>query len=215
MSSVYLRAAGVLLAVLVLAGCGGGDGEEPQKVAETADLTQYEVASFDFSVGVPPRWETVSADERPSEEEIEELFGDDPQLRPFLDAMAGHDSLIKFVALDPESTGGFPTNLNVVVESPPAGATRDQYFEATRGQIDQLLSGVDVQFEEVSLPAGQALRVAYEHSRTPNRMRVATLHYVLFEDGTGYTLTFTTLAEERSSRTDEFERSARSFELTG
>jgi hypothetical protein len=46
MSSVYLRAAGVLLAVLVLAGCGGGDGEEPQKVAETADLTQYEVASL-------------------------------------------------------------------------------------------------------------------------------------------------------------------------
>jgi len=46
-------------------------------------------------------------------------------------------------------------------------------------------------------------------------MRVAALHYVLFEDGTGYTLTFTTLPDERSSRTDEFERSARSFRITG
>jgi len=43
MSSVYLRATGVLLAVLVLTGCGGDGGEEAQKVGETADLAQYEV----------------------------------------------------------------------------------------------------------------------------------------------------------------------------
>lgn len=201
--------------MLVLAGCGGDDGEEPQKVGETADLTQYEVASAGFSVGVPRRWETVSADDRPSAEELEEVFGDDPALRPFLDAMAGEDSLIKFMALDPDAAGGFPTNLNVVVESPPAGVTREQYFEATRGQIEQLFSSTDVEFDQVSLPAGEALRLSYDHSKTPNGVQVAVVQYVLFEGGTGYTLTFTTLPGERSSRTSEFERSARSFRVGG
>jgi hypothetical protein len=213
MSSVYLRAASVLLAVLVLAACGGDDGEEPQKVGETAGLTQYEVSSFGFSVGVPTSWETVSADDRPSEEELEEFFADDPQMRPFIDAMSGEDSLIKFMALDPDASGGFATNLNVVVESPPTGLTRQEYFEATRGQVDQLLSEVEVEVDQVSLPAGQALRLSYDHSRTPNDMRVSVIQYVLFEGGTGYTLTFTTLPTERSSRTPEFERSARSFQV--
>jgi hypothetical protein len=215
MSSVYLRAAGVLLAVLVLAGCGGDDGEEPRKVGESADLTQYEVASSGFSVGVPPGWETVSADDRPTKAELEELFADDPQIQPFLDAMSGEDSLIKFMALDSDAAGGFPTNLNVVVESPPSGVTQEQYWEATRDQIDRVFAEIDVEFDQASLPAGNALRLSYDHSRTPTGVQVSVIQYVLFEGGTGYTLTYTTLPDERSSRTQEFERSARSFRVTG
>ena len=161
MSSVYLRAAGVLLAVLVLAGCGGDGADDPQKVGQTAALTQYEVASEGFSVGVPPAWKALSADQRPTQEQIDEALGDNPAFQPYLEAMAGEDSLIKFMAVDPGGDPQLPTNLNIVVESPPTGVTREQYFDATNAQIDQLVPTGNVEADQVSLPAGEALHLSY------------------------------------------------------
>jgi hypothetical protein len=214
MSSVYLRALGVLLVVLLLTGCGGSDGDsadDPQKVDETPDLAQYEVPSAGFSVGVPPNWEALSADEHPTQEQIEELLGDNPALQPYLEAMAGEDSLIKFMAIDPDAGSDVSTNLNVVVESPPAGITREQYFDASRAQVDQIAPESEIDAEQVSLPAGEALRVSYEHSQFGSPLGV--VQYVLFEGGKGYTLTFTTLPDELSRRAAAFERSARSFTI--
>jgi hypothetical protein len=214
MGSVYLRAVGVLLALVVLAGCGGSDGDsaaDPQKVGESAGLTQYEVRSEGFSVGVPPDWRALTADERPTQEEIDEAIGDNPKLRPFLEAMAGEDSLVKFQAVDLESGPKLLTNLNIVVESPPAGFTREQYFDASRSQLDELLPDADVESEQVSLPTGEALRFSYEHSEAG--FPVAVLQYVLFEGGKGYTLTYTALPDDFSSRTAALERSARSFTI--
>jgi hypothetical protein len=212
MSSVYLRAFGVLVALVVFAGCGGSDSpDDPQKVNETPDLAHYEVRSEGFSVGVPPDWRALSADERPTQEEIDEELGDNPKLRPFLEAMAGEDSLVKFMAVDPESGPEFLTNLNIVVESPPAGFTREQYFAASRAQLGQLAPESEIEAEQVSLPAGAALRVSYEHGQLG--LPLGVVQYVLFEGGQGYTMTFTTLPDELSPRTEEFERSARSFTI--
>ena len=132
-----------------------GDGaDDPQKVGQTAALTQYEVPSEGFSVGVPPAWTALSADERPTQEEINEALGDNPTLQPYLEAMEGEDSLIKFMAVDPGADPQLPTNLNIVVESPPAGFTREQYFDATNAQIDEILPTANAKAERVSLPAG-------------------------------------------------------------
>jgi hypothetical protein len=213
MCSVYLRTVGVLLVVLLFAGCGGGDSaDNPQKVGESDALTQYEVRSEGFSIGVPPSWTALSADERPTQEEIEEELGDNAKLRPYLEAIAGEDSLVKFMALDPESDPELPTNLNVVVDTPPADVTREQYFDVSREQLALLVPGGDVESEEVSLPAGEAMRFSYEHSETG--FPVTVLQYILFERGTGYTLTYTTLPDELARRTDAFESSARSFTIT-
>jgi hypothetical protein len=207
-----LRTVGVLLVVLLLAGCGGGDNaDDPQKVSETAGLTQYEVRSEGFSVGVPSAWRALTADERPTQEEIDEALGDNPKLQPFLEAMAGEDSLIKFMAADPESGPKLLTNLNIVVESPPAGVTREQYFDATHTQLAGLLPSADVESDQVSLPAGEALRLSYEHAEAG--FPVAVLQYVLFEGGTGYTLTYTALPDDLSERRADLERSARSFTI--
>ncbi len=56
--------------------------------------------------------------------------------------------------------------------------------------------------------------MTYEHSLgARRRSRSRSLQYVLFENGTGYTLTYTTLAWPPSSTPAEFERSAQSFRI--
>ena len=61
MFSVYSRALGVLLALLVLAACGGSDEGGPERVSEEGGLATYEVEEYGFSVGVPSDWRAVSA----------------------------------------------------------------------------------------------------------------------------------------------------------
>jgi hypothetical protein len=206
-----LRTVGALLVVLLFGGCGGGGGTaDPEKVDQTPDLAQYDVRSEGFSVGVPPAWVALNADELPTQEEIADVLGDNPEMRPYLEAMAEEDSLVKFMALDPGSDPELTTNLNVGVESPSAEVTREQYFEAMQAQVAQVFSA-DIDSDRVSLPAGQAVRLTYEHSAAG--FPVAVLQYFLLEDGKGYALTFTTHPDELDRRTAEFKRSARSFTI--
>jgi hypothetical protein len=211
MHSVYLRRVGVLLVVLLIAGCGGGGADDPQQVGESADLTQYEVQSDGFSVGVPTAWRALTADEHPTREQFEELLGDNRELQPVIEAMTGENSPIRFMALDLNSRPEFATNLNVLVESPPDGVTRQQYFDAGLAQIGQFVPPAEIESERVSLPAGPALRLSYEHSEIG--FPIAAFQYILFEDGNGYVLTYSTLPEELADRTAEFKQSARSFTI--
>ena len=132
-----------------------------------------------------------------------------PRMQPILDAMSDADSPFKLVAADPDVDDGFATNLNVVVEEPP-GLTRQQYFDAGSAQLESL--GItEFDEERVSLPAGEALRSTFEHSLGDRPL--AAVQYVLFENGTGYTLTYTTLPGTLESRLAGFEESARSFRI--
>ena len=62
------------------------------------------------------------------------------------------------------------------------------------------------------LPAGAGLRVRYEQEADGGQ-RVSTLQYVLFLDGTGYILTYTTRPDRNAEYERDFARSAESFRL--
>jgi hypothetical protein len=204
----------VALAACLLPACGSGEDadEEPQKVGASGDLTTYEVGSAGFSVAVPRDWRTVSADKAFTEDELREIKAEDPGLAPFLDALEGPDSLVKLLAFDPDVEGGFATNLNVLVEPVTIDITREQYFEATVSNVRQQF-GPEVEQERVDLPAGEALHLTYEQSRSAGDGPIATVQYILFENETGYVLTYTTLPPRLPESADDFERSARTFEL--
>lgn len=212
MTGRLLPLVALALTALLLPACGGGDedADEPERVAQSGDLTTYEVSSAGFSVAVPPDWRTASADEAFTEDRLREMEAENPQLAPLLDELEGPDSLVKLVAFDPDVEGDFATNLNVLVEPVTVDITREQYFDATVSNVRKQL-GADVEQERVDLPAGEALHLDYEQSAGDGE--IATVQYVLFEDETGYVLTYTTLPRRLAERAEEFERSARSFEL--
>jgi hypothetical protein len=212
MSPVYSRPIAVLLLLLVLAACGGGD-DEPRRASNGGDLATYEVESSGFSIGVPSDWTVLSADEAFDEEVLDSIRENDPELAPIVDQMGAEDSPIKLVALAPMADERFKANVNVVViEDVPEGTTRDDYFAQSARQVEGLAES-DVEEERVDLPAGMALVLRYEHSLGGAAQPLAALQYVLFENGTGYTLTQTALASAAEQYTAEFERSAQSFRI--
>lgn len=211
MSSVYARGLALLL-VLAVAACGGDD-DAPEQIADEGGLATYEVASFDFSIGVPSDWKVVSADEVLDDEVLDSISENNPELAPIVDQIGTEDSPIKLFALAPEPDDGFTTNLNVVViEDVPEGTTREDYFAASANQLESLgVSGVEE--ERTDLPAGEAMVLHYEHSLGGAAQPLAALQYVLLENEIGYTLTYTALASAAERYTAEFERSAQSFRI--
>jgi hypothetical protein len=214
MLSVYSRLLVILLLVPALAGCGGGDdkpaAEQPQKTGETEDLAAYEVESGGFTLSVPREWKAVNIDEILDAGGLDALREEDPELARQVEPLAQPGSPVKFVAIDPDVQDDFATNANVYVEETPAGVTRDQYFDASVDRISEAIGAP--QQERTSLPAGEALRLSYEQELDSGR-RLAMLQYLLFEDETGYVITYTTLPDRSAEYAETFETSARSFGL--
>jgi hypothetical protein len=212
MASVYARALALLLALLALSACGGGD-ESPEQIADEEGLATYEVASSNFSIGVPSDWQVLSADEALDDETLDEIRERDPRLAPLLDQIASEDSPVKLFGVAPAAEDGFTTNLNVVViDDVPEGTTREDYFASSARQLEDF--GVtEVEEERVELPAGEALVLRYEHTLGGGAQPLAALQYILLENGTGYTFTYTTLASAAEQHAAEFQRSAESFRI--
>ena len=91
MSSVYVRGLALLLVLLAVAACGGDD-DEPEQIADEGGLATYEVASFDFSIGVPSDWQVLSADEALDDEVLDSIRENDPELAPVLDRSSSSPS---------------------------------------------------------------------------------------------------------------------------
>jgi hypothetical protein len=213
MFSVYARGLALLLVLLAVAACGGDD-DEPEQIADEGGLATYEVASFEFSIGVPSDWKVLSADEALNDEVLDSIRENNPELAPIVDQIGKEDSPIKLFALAPEPDDGFTTNLNVVViEDVPEGTTREDYFAASANQIEDLGVAADVEEERIDLPAGEALVLRYEHSLGGAAQPLAALQYGLLENGIGYTLTYTALASAAERHSADFERSAQSFRI--
>jgi hypothetical protein len=122
---------------------------------------------------------------------------------------------MKLVAVEPSSSAGFATNVNVLVSRIPAGASFEKWTRAETAQI-AALNPTSLTRGTVQLPAGKAYRLAY-HARLTIRGSVRELALRQFMVKRGpflYVVTFTTAAHRASALTPTFERSARTFRLT-
>jgi hypothetical protein len=130
--------------------------------------------------------------------------------------LAGPDSPLKFVALDPDIRHGFATNLLVGVEDLPDGMKLDDYERATRLQISSLgtLRG-EIEVGEAALPAGEARTMSYRMRLTVGGTETvfATRQYYLVDGDKGYVITFTTPPGLVDAYANSFVRSADTFRL--
>jgi hypothetical protein len=222
-----VRAALVLVLSILLLGSCGGDGDEesgdapapaPSATTTTAsgNLELYEIESAGFALGVPESWNAASVDDFRESGAIEEATRENPNLAPFLEQLRQPNSLIKFVAGDPESREGFATNVNVIVEELPPGVEAEEYEQANLANIRKglALEG-EIDEERVGLPAGEALRLEYQHGVGPGgeRLTLAVVQYIVTGEGEGYVVTYSTVPEALADYEPQFDESAASFSL--
>ena len=108
------------------------------------------------------------------------------------------------------------TNVNVLVSRIPSGASFEQWTKAETEQISAL-NPTSLTKATVQLAAGKAYRLAY-HARLTIRgsaRELALRQYMVKRGPSLYVVTFTTAADRASALTPTFERSARTFDLTG
>ena len=201
-----MRPIAVLLSLLALLACGGGD-DEPERVSDGGDLATYEVESSGFSIGVPSDWTVLSADEAFDEEMLDSIRENDPELAPIVDQMERRTRRSSSSPCRQRPTRpGEPQRL--VIEDVPEGTTRDDYFAQSAGQVEGLAES-DVETERVDLPAGEAL-LRYEHSlggaaRSRRFSTSSSRRDRVHADLHG--------ARSPPPHTAEFERSAQSFRI--
>ena len=222
-----VRAAFVLgLSVLLLAGCGGDGGEESEDAPAPApsatttgasgDLELYEIESAGFALGIPESWNAASVDDLRESGALDEAAKENPNLAPFFEALRQPNSVMKFIAGDPKPREGFATNVNVIVEKLPSGVGAEEYEQANLANIRQglALEG-EIAEERVGLPAGDALRLEYQHGVGPTdeQVTLAVVQYIVTGEDQGYVLTYTTVPGALADYEARFDESAASFSL--
>lgn len=214
-----------LSTLVLLAGCGG-DGDEsanepaPTPATTTAagsgDLEVYEVESAGFSLAVPASWNATSVDDFRESGALEDAAEENPNLAPFLEALSQPNSIMKFIAGDPELRQDFATNVNVIVEELPAGIGAEDYEAANLANIRQgLRVEGEIAEERVDLAAGPALRLEYDHgvAQAGEQLTLSVVQFIVTGEGEGYVVTYTTVPEALADYEPQFDESARSFRL--
>ena len=192
---------------LALVGCEGGD--------ETA-TERHEVDAHGFALSVPADWRPLKAGDVLQGEEVEEFRRDNPEVAAYLDAVAGPDSPVKFLAVDPNVEDDFATSVNVVVLE-IGEATPETWADAAVAELEALgtITG-EIARERLDLPGGECLRLAYRQRFEldgAERM-VSTTQYGFVAGGRAYVVTFTTLPGQEEQYSDTFGAAAKSFRIT-
>ena len=225
----------VVILLLVVAACGGSDGgstegaaPQPADTTDTSaadtsavdtgstdgDLQTLEVESAGFSLGVPPSWKGLDADDFAKSGALEDFGKENPSLAPYLSALQAGNSPMKLLAADPELEGNFASNVNVLVQHVPEGTSAKDYADLNRsGLSSQLDIQGSIESEEVDHEAGDAAVARYRANLTSGgEQKTFSFVQYYFVNGTNaYVVTYTTVPEAEERYQDDFETSAASF----
>jgi len=214
-----MRVLVVLALLLGLAACGGDDGggDGGGSPEPAAGMTRHEVKEHGIAIGLPDDWRAVSPGEVLSDKEMQELGGENPSIAPYLEAVSGPKSPIKFFAFDPDVKKGFATNLNIIVAGGAEGASLDDLAEAAVAEIEKLPTVTsEIKEDRVDLDAGEAVRLRFQQrfKAEGSAVEVSTTQYGLIVDGTSYILSFTTLPEQLKAYEDDFGAAMQTFKVS-
>src|ERR1051325_3525539 len=176
-----------VLAAVVLAGCGHSKAES-RPVA--SGWTRHHVADGEFSIDPPAGWRTAQRLDRKS---LDTFFKQNPDVAPLKDALAG--GLIRILALDPKLSGGFATNVNVLVQGLGRNVPPLEVYARENAKTVKKLTGTKPHVRLTRLPAGRCAEVSYEHAFNFQHgpKKLALLQYAFLRGRSQVVLTFTTL----------------------
>ena len=209
-----MRGLPLVLLALALAGCSFRGGDSAPEARGDAGFTRYEISSGNFSVAVPDTWHATTSTQM-QKASFKLLARENPVFRPYAEAAAKKRSPFKFFAYDPVVRNRFATNLNVVVSQLRAKSTPESFRRRLVAEAGSITAS-KVHATEVSLPAGDAVRLEYRgrFSFEGKRKVVSTVQYALLVDKKVYVLTFATLPAFADEYEWAFRTSADSFRLT-
>jgi hypothetical protein len=197
-----------LVLAFALAGCGSSktnSGGGPKTIA--VGWTRHHVDDGGFSIEVPAGWRAAEKLDRKS---LDEFFKKNPDVAPLERALTG--GLVKIIAVDPDVSAGFSTNVNVLVHNIGTTMSLTKYARENK-KVVQRLTGTAPDVELTRLPAGSCVQVSYEHAFNfpSGRKKLALLQYAFLRGSSEYVITYTTLPSLSERYRTTFDRSARSF----
>jgi hypothetical protein len=182
-----------------------------------APLERYTVPGVGFSIGVPSGWKAFDYRQVATSALVSRLERENPTLARLFAAIRDPRSGVRFFAADTHATQGFATNLNLVVETIPAGFGAAQYADAATSQLTSVPNVIrPVRRKAVRLPAGPSVRLRYglRFTVAGNQVVVAITQYALVRGTRAYVVTYTTLPSRSAELSTLFEMSARSIRLS-
>ncbi len=99
------------------------------------------------------------------------------------------------------------------VEDVPEGVTRQEYFDASVDNLSEALGRRVDRADDRPAPGRRGAATRRPSSRRPRDGRSRQLAYIVFEEGTGYVITYSTLPQFAAEYADTFESSAETFRL--
>ena len=192
-----------LLCLVVLAGCGGGSDSQPVTVPKGFTVRTVEKPSF--SLALPAAWRSFGDRSHTSARKV---AGNNERLRTELETLAGSDSPIKLVAVDPAAGRRFYTNMNVLQTQVPSKLSFDDMARTETTQISRASGVKDIRQQVTGVPAGRTLRLTYR----PRANAVVQQYFVRHGDLL-YVLTYTTRAADTARYAKTFDQSAHTFQV--
>ena len=228
-------AMGLALVPLVLAGCGGGQsGSGSGNIADAQKIVNHDpprlsegwtlatVGNEGFAIGLPPGWTEFDLSSADIELALNQVRDANPGMANALSAQVAQLAAqgIKLFAVDKNgnyASTGFATNLNVLKDKTPDGATLDSLsVEAVAEVKKELKTDVPIQVfkNRLGINSGEAERLQYSWTMNAPNGKVFALsvtQYVAINGGDSYILTYSTTDDQFATYAPLFDKSAKTL----